>query len=134
MPNLFHTRRPKLLCAILACALSFTTQAQQQPDILTYIHNSWQSLSRSTSTCASVEDIKISADTKTSNTPSTPPPIIYIPSDSPIPQSLTDLQQHCTIQITHLPQPIHHIGDLNPKTLPHSGLLYLPNPYVVPGG
>ena len=33
-----------------------------------------------------------------------------------------------------LPRRIEKLGDVRPEELPAQGLLYLPNPYVVPGG
>ena len=34
----------------------------------------------------------------------------------------------------HLPKRITSLGSLNMDTSPRQGVLYLPNPYVVPGG
>jgi alpha,alpha-trehalase len=44
------------------------------------------------------------------------------------------MQASCHVQVGHLPRAIHHIGDIRFDELPTPGLLYLPNPYVVPGG
>ena len=38
------------------------------------------------------------------------------------------------MQIVSLPRRIEKLGDVRPEELPAAGLLYLPNPYVVPGG
>ena len=44
------------------------------------------------------------------------------------------MQQKCKVDVRYLPTRIKHQGDLSPAQLPAPGLLYLPNPYVVPGG
>jgi alpha,alpha-trehalase len=112
-------------------ALLLTTAAtaqQQQPiPIDTYIHQSWDHLQRSMTDCASFPD------TKTQPTQLNAP-ILYLPEEQKLTPELRALQQHCNVRILHLPHRIHNEGDLLPSELPTPGLLYLPNPYVVPGG
>ncbi len=94
------------------------------PPIRDYIHTSWDTLSRSMTECKSVRDPKV-----------TTAPIVYLPFAMDIPPSLQKLHAECGVEIEHLPKPINQLGDLRPeKDLKRPGLLYLPNPYVVPGG
>jgi alpha,alpha-trehalase len=64
----------------------------------------------------------------------TPNPILYLPAHVTIPADVVDLYDRCRVQVRSLPRVIEKVGDVRPKDLPGPGLLYLPNPYVVPGG
>jgi len=44
------------------------------------------------------------------------------------------MQEKCKVDVRNLPKRIKQLGDLSPAQLPAPGLLYLPYPYVVPGG
>lgn len=100
------------------------TAAEAPPPIRDYIRTSWDTLSRSMTECKSVRDPKVLTA-----------PIVYLPKDMPVPASLQKLHAECGVDIEHLPKKIDHLGDLRPeKDLKRPGLLYLPNPYVVPGG
>ena len=88
-----------------------------------YIHQGWDSLSRSMSECKSLVDPKV-----------TTPPVLYLPFGAPTPPELLRLRSQCKIQIAHLPHRIEHLGDVKESEIPQPGLLYLPNRYVVPGG
>jgi alpha,alpha-trehalase len=92
-------------------------------DILTYISQGWDTLSRSMTDCKSLIDPKI-----------TTAPILYLPAGMSVPPAVALAHQHCGIQIRHLPRKINHMGDVRVAEIPSEGLLYLPNPYVVPGG
>jgi alpha,alpha-trehalase len=92
-------------------------------NIDTYIHQSWDSLSRSMSECQSLVDPKV-----------TTPPLLYLPFGAPTPPQLLRLRSQCKIEIAHLPHRIVHLGDVKESEIPRPGLLYLPNRYVVPGG
>ena len=94
-----------------------------QVPIDTFIHNSWDILSRSMEECSSVKDVKV-----------TTAPILYIPADVPEPPKVTALRAACGVEVLRLPRPIHHLGEVMPQVLTRPGLLYLPNRYVVPGG
>ncbi len=101
-----------------------TPTAEAPPPIRDYIRTSWDTLSRSMTECKSVRDPKVLTA-----------PIVYLPKDMPVPASLQKLHAECGVDIEHLPKKIDHLGDLRPeKDLKRPGLLYLPNPYVVPGG
>src|SRR5260370_30270774 len=90
---------------------------------LTYIHAAWDTLTRSMTDCHSLVDIKVTAN-----------PILYMPADVPAPPAVTELEQKCHVIIAKLPRHIEKLGDVRPEELPNAGLLYLPSPYVVPGG
>ena len=88
-----------------------------------YIHSTWDTLTRSMTDCHSLVDIKVSAN-----------PVLYMPAEMPAPPEVTALEQKCHVKVMSLPRRIEKIGDLSPQELPAQGLLFLPNPYVVPGG
>jgi alpha,alpha-trehalase len=88
-----------------------------------YIHQGWDSLSRSMAECKSLVDAKVNA-----------PPLLYLPLGAPTPPELLRLRGQCKILIAHLPHRITHLGDVKESEIPRPGLLYLPNRYVVPGG
>jgi alpha,alpha-trehalase len=44
------------------------------------------------------------------------------------------MQSRCGVEVQHLPKVIRRLGDPRPDPTMRPGLLYLPNPYVVPGG
>ncbi len=88
-----------------------------------YMHEAWDTLSRSMTDCHSLVDPKL-----------TTRPVLYIPADMPILPSVTALKAGCGVAAEHLPRRIDHPGALRPEDLKTPGLLYLPNKYVVPGG
>jgi alpha,alpha-trehalase len=94
-------------------------------NILEYITGSWHKLTRSTEDCASLVDPKLS---------NTAAPVLYFPHNMPLTAGLETLRTECKVQLEELPREIKHLGDLFPDSLKHQGLLYLPHPYVVPGG
>jgi alpha,alpha-trehalase len=61
-------------------------------------------------------------------------PVLYFPAGMAVPPEVADLHRTCYVQLRSLPQAIQRMGDVKPEHLPSPGLLYLPNPYVVPGG
>src|ERR1700678_2104324 len=85
-----------------------------------YIHQGWDSLSRSMSECKTLVDPKV-----------TTPPVLYLRFGAPTPPELLRLRSQCKIQIAHLPQRIEHLGDVKESEIPQPGLLSLPNRYVV---
>ena len=88
-----------------------------------YIHQGWDSLSRSMTECKSLVDPKVTAA-----------PLLYLAQGAPTPPELLRLHAECNVQIAHLPHRIVRLGDVKESEIPHPGLLYLPNRYVVPGG
>jgi alpha,alpha-trehalase len=105
---------------------SGATATSKTPDpaaTLAYIDDAWSTLTRSMTECHSLVDIKVTAN-----------PILYMPADVPIPPDVAALSQKCNVKVATLPRPIQKLGDVRPDELPAAGLLYLPRPYVVPGG
>ncbi len=90
---------------------------------LAYIGGAWETLTRSMTDCHSLVDIKVSAN-----------PVLYMPAELSRPTDVTALESRCHVQVKALPRRIEKIGDVHPEELPAQGLLYLPNPYIVPGG
>jgi alpha,alpha-trehalase len=90
---------------------------------LAYIHSAWDTLTRSMIDCHSFGDSKIATT-----------PILYMPAEVPAPPELTALEDKCHVKVVALPRRIAKLADVRPEELPTPGLLYLPNPYVVPGG
>jgi alpha,alpha-trehalase len=99
------------------------TEPPPAPTIDAYIHQGWDSLSRSMSECQSLIDPKVTA-----------PPLLYLPYGVATPPQLQRLSSHCKVEIAHLPHRIKKLGDVKVEEISRPGLLYLPNRYVVPGG
>jgi alpha,alpha-trehalase len=111
------------IVALLVFQAPGPLQAQPSLPLDTYIHQSWDTLSRSMSECKTLVDPKV-----------TTPPLLYLPYGAPTPPELVRLGSHCKIEIAHLPHKIVHLGDVRGAEIVRPGLLYLPNRYVVPGG
>ncbi|MBS1813839.1 MAG: trehalase [Acidobacteria bacterium] len=112
---------PRFLVS-LVLVLAVAAQAQTK-DITTYIHHTWDTLTRSTTQCNAVSDSKVAEK-----------PIVYLPAGMAIPADLAKMQKQCGVEVEHLPRRITHIAEVMPDELPRTGVLYLPHPYVVPGG
>ncbi len=115
---------------ILLAALWFATAQTRTREplsgsaaTLSYIHSTWATLTRSDTDCRSLADVKVNAH-----------PVLYLPADLPTPPEVAALTTACHVDVRHLPRRIEKIGDMQPGDLPMPGLLYLPHPYVVPGG
>jgi alpha,alpha-trehalase len=98
-------------------------ELQDLQDILQYISNGWGSLTRSMTSCASVADPK--APEKS---------VLYLPAAFPVPEAVERMQKNCSVRVEHLPAVIERLGQIDGSSLHPPGLLFLPNPYVVPGG
>jgi alpha,alpha-trehalase len=112
--------------ALLVCAMLTSAASAAQPDpakTRAYIDQAWTTLTRSTGDCASLVDTKVSTR-----------PVLYFPAQFPIPAEVTDVQKRCNVDIRALPAVIQQLGDVDATKLPVQGLLYLPHPYIVPGG
>ena len=119
------------LIALLLAGLSAPAQQKHassppRPPIAVYIHHGWDMLQRSMTDCASLSDAKLQASSSA--------PVLYLPAEQKLTPALRTLQQHCNVRILNLPRRIRNEGDLPQDQIPTPGLLYLPNPYVVPGG
>jgi alpha,alpha-trehalase len=90
---------------------------------LDYIHHAWSTLTRRMDDCSAFG--KGPGDAQLA---------IYLPHRLPMPDDLPRIAQACHVELRRLPRTIRQLGDFDPATLPVQGLLYLPHPYVVPGG
>ena len=86
-----------------------------------YIHDAWKTLERSMTSCTSLVDPKVKSA-----------PVLYLPKDYPEPAAVAALRAQCGVRVERLPVVVERIGQ--PVTVATPGLLYLPHPYVVPGG
>src|ERR1035438_9132371 len=116
----------RLLFSLLLAIAASTNSVAQTSDseaTLKYIHGAWETLTRSMTDCHSLVDIKVTAN-----------PVLYLPVEISAPAEVAALEQKCQVKVVALPKRIEKLGDLRPEEVPASGLLYLPYPYVVPGG
>ncbi|MET0755544.1 MAG: trehalase family glycosidase [Pseudoxanthomonas sp.] len=115
------------LAASLASVLAFASGAHAaEPDpakTLAYIDQGWTTLTRSMDDCSSFGDPKVKTR-----------PVLYLPADVERTAAIDAIGKRCKVEIQVLPRSISRIGDTDPALLPRQGLLYLPHPYVVPGG
>lgn len=121
MPGLL--RWPAFLLLLSTAA---TVQGATVPDssrTLAYIHDAWSTLTRSATDCASYQARYQRGK-----------PVLYLPQDLPMPAAVQALEQQCDVEVLRLPARIVRLGDFQPTNLARQGLLYLPHPYVVPGG
>lgn len=111
--------------AIFVLLLAGTASPAQQnvSDILQYIEHAWPALTRSMDECRTVTEEKFVSQ-----------PVLYVPADATIGAILRGLAQRCHITVQPLPQVLHKLGEADLTQIKQAGLLYLPNPYVVPGG
>jgi alpha,alpha-trehalase len=120
-----------IFSVIIVATFSVAASAQSSPqispaslkDILGYIHTGWDSLTRSTNSCAALADSKLSAA-----------PVLYLPAGFQEPKELAQLRRDCNVRIARLPHVIHKLGTTAAGSIQPPGLLYLKNKYVVPGG
>jgi alpha,alpha-trehalase len=106
-------------------AVASVGQAPDSARTLAYIHQAWGTLTRSASDCASYRGPNRRGQQKQ---------VLYLPQDLPLPRAVQDLQKRCGVEVLRLPERIRRLGELRPETLARQGVLYLPHPYVVPGG
>ena len=125
-----HFARIVAAC-VLVTASSFACAQQasvfESTATLEYIHNAWDALTRSMTTCESLVDVKVRDATDAQV-------VLYMPAEVATPAKVRALEQSCNVKIVSLPRKIEKLSDVRPEELRTPGLLYLPNPYVVPGG
>jgi alpha,alpha-trehalase len=92
-------------------------------DVLDYIADGWNTLTRSLNNCQTFSDPKIQERA-----------VLYLPAEMPISLVLSALQAKCNIRIEHLPSPIARLGTAEVNSITPPGLLFLEHSYVVPGG
>lgn len=121
-----HPRLMKTLVTLLLFSASAATAMPVAPNpakTRTYIDKAWTTLTRSMDDCASLADTKVAGH-----------PVLYFPANLPVPTRLADIGKRCGVDVQKLPRAIERLGDIDATKLPAQGLLYLPHPYVVPGG
>lgn len=114
------------LCVAALAASRAQAPAPATPDpqaTLNYIHASWDSLTRSATDCRSLTDTKVAAVS-----------VLYLPAGFATPPDVAAAAQQCHVKMVALPRRIEKLGDVRPEELSTPGLLYLPDPYIVPGG
>src|SRR3984957_17546018 len=102
---------------------TMTETAHPLEQIKKYISSSWEHLTRSLALCKTFEDIKTEGE-----------PNLYLPLGFPEPADIAELQKNCPIRVARLPKKISTAGDIDLGEIPNEGVLFLPHPYVVPGG
>jgi len=120
-----------LLIALYAGSVCGEAQTISEPSdegrrlhaILEYISTAWNTLTRSTTDCEGVADTKLVEF-----------PVLYLPADMAAPGSLVAPSANYDIRVKHLPFVIHGAGKVQAGQIQPPGLLFLENPYVVPGG
>src|SRR5665213_394358 len=90
-----------------------STDAASSVKILSYIHTSWDTLSRSMTDCKSLVDPKV-----------TTAPILYLPADLATPAPVAAMQKLCNVEIRRLPRKITRMGEVKVSEIPKAGLLY----------
>jgi alpha,alpha-trehalase len=115
-----------VFCAVFAPA-SFAQKAGAKDaglrQIRSYIAAAWDTLTRSLTDCKVIVDPKLAAAS-----------VLYLPADFDVPADVQQMQKQCNVQVKHLPQVIHRLGEVDTSDLEPPGLLYLDHKYVVPGG
>jgi alpha,alpha-trehalase len=112
-----------LLISIAADSQAPASSQKGYDDVLTYIDHTWNVLTRSLDKCETVIDKRVPEHS-----------IMYLPSGFPEPEALKALAARCKLLVQELPERITAPGTFDVKQLKSGGVLYLPNPYVVPGG
>ncbi len=98
-------------------------QAVGSARTLAYIETAWVTLTRSASDCASYRGPRGRRAA-----------LLYLPQDLPMPAAVRKLEAECPVIVRRLPVRIVKLGSFDPARLQRQGLLFLPHPYVVPGG
>src|SRR5258705_11277383 len=111
-----------VVCAVLAPA-SWAQQAEAKEaglrQIRSYIAAGWDTLTRSLNVCKVIIDPKLAAAS-----------VMYLPADFDAPADVQEMQKRCNVQVKHLPQVIHKLGEVDTSNFEPPGLLYLNNKYV----
>jgi alpha,alpha-trehalase len=102
---------------------SGASAANSLSDILQYISAGWDTLTRTMNRCESLEDTKTGGEA-----------VLYLPAEMATPPAISELQNHCRVRVERLPRRITGHGETDSSGILANGLLYLENPYVVPGG
>jgi len=128
LPRFLRSWRRVLFIVFVAAFLSNAPRIEADPErpglkpLLQYIDSAWGTLTRSMEDCQTLVDPKIAE-----------PSILYLPAGFAEPHAVEKLTSLCKVHVEHLPKRIDRLGEITTNLEP-SGLLYLPNNYVVPGG
>jgi len=121
------TRAVVALWALTGASFGQAKVLDQTPSelasILRYIAADWDELTRSMTRCDTVVDPKVRETA-----------VLYVPADFPQPEAVKTLSASCNVHVQRLPVKIDRPGQAKVETIRPHGLLFLPNPYVVPGG
>src|SRR5512146_1596288 len=110
--------------ALLLCTSAFAqTSKANYANVTQYIAKSWDTLTRSMDHCETVLDPKMPTRS-----------LVYVPAGYPVGDRLQRLAARCKVKVLPLPQKITQPGQFPLSRLRQHGLLFLPHPYVVPGG
>jgi neutral trehalase len=125
---LAFTRNVRLAGIALLLIASYSASARTQesnPDqsIRRYISVAWDNLTRSTGDCKSYEDSKVTSK-----------PTLYLPTDFIADANFKAFEKRCQVNVLRLRHVLGRLDDVPVSSLGQSGLLYLPKPYIVPGG
>ncbi|MEO7051265.1 MAG: trehalase family glycosidase [Rhodanobacter sp.] len=116
--------RSLVLLATLAFATGTASATRPDPArTRAYIDHAWHTLTRLLDDCSALADSKVRTHS-----------VLYLPAQLPMSGQLRDIAKRCGVSLDTLPRVIDKLGDVDPAQLPVQGLLYLPHPYVVPGG
>ena len=102
---------------------TMNNEFQHFDDVQQYISVSWDHLTRSLDQCKTYEDQKIGDEQ-----------YLYFPADFKGLPAFQDLVKDCRVRVEALPEVITSPDDVHLHKIPKAGLLYLPHPYIVPGG
>jgi alpha,alpha-trehalase len=123
-PSAMKIRSPSIAFVFIAFFATAVCAATPDPaKTRGYIDHAWSTLTRSVNECRALVDPKVPSHS-----------VVYLPAQVAAPASLTQSARRCGVRIENLPAPIKQLGGFDPTTLPAQGLLYVPQPYVVPGG
>ncbi|MGH8190603.1 MAG: trehalase family glycosidase [Rhodanobacteraceae bacterium] len=108
---------------VILFASSASAAAPNPAKTRAYIDHAWSTLTRSVHECRALLDPKVPSHS-----------VVYLAAGVATPAALAESAKRCGVRVENLPVPIRQLGEIEPKKLPAQGLLYLPHPYVVPGG
>jgi len=120
MPTMPHATA---LCLSFVFAFGANAAEPDPTKTRAYIDKAWTTLTRSMDDCSSLHDDKVKTR-----------PVLYLPADLTRTADIDTIGKRCNVDVRVLPQTVRQVGELDPSLLPRQGLLYLPKPYVVPGG
>ena len=106
------------LAATISCAIFAPASVAQEAgskeaglrQIRSYIAAAWDTLTRSQTDCKVIVDPKLAAAS-----------VLYLPADLEVPVDVQQMQKQCNVQVKHLPQVIHKLGEVDTSDLDPPG-------------